>query len=176
MLLWATGIFVALWVCVFKSSPLSGHQEELRAIEALSALRYPEQNAKARPACTDKGYKVVEFFGGFPPASFNAVSVKANPKFSDVEMVRESAEGKARIHVRLVRDNGWKFDDVYLNQIKGKECNQWASYICEHPIAFTLQFHADDVATFSKNALDTTKDILQVIQQIKQLSESEQRD
>jgi len=162
-----------LAIGILSKGSLAGHEDELKAIEGLAAFRYPEQSDKAKPGCTDKGYKLVETLEGFLPASFNPVSVKTNPQFCEVEMARDSAEGKSRIHVRLVKDNGWKFDDVYLNEINGKPCNQWASYACEHPLASFLQFHSGEILEFCKAACTLADDVLDVVQKFKQLDAEE---
>ena len=52
-----------------------------------------------------------------------------------------------------------------------KPCDQWASYACEHPYLFALQFNSGEILTATKEGLDTTIKFLDVIQKIKQLSE-----
>lgn len=164
----AAFVVVAMAVSILRKSPLVGHEDKLRTIEALSALRYPEQAVQAKPLCTEKGFALIQAFEGFP-GGYNAVSFKTNPKFCDVEMFRDSAEGKSRIHIRLARDNGRKFEDVYFNEVNGKKCGQWASYIRDHPIASTLQYYADDFGEATKTTLDVSKSFLEVVNEFKKL-------
>jgi len=100
---------------VFRHITISpADREKLAVIERLSGFKYPAQAEQAKPFCTEKGFSLIRALEGFPKG-FNLIRFKTNPAFSDVEMSRDSAEEKSQIHVRLVQDNGWKFEDIYIN-------------------------------------------------------------
>ena len=65
---------------------------------------------------------------------------------------------------------------MYLNEIKGKPCNLWASFVREKPLASGALLHAEDALKASKEVVDTTKDVLEIIQLIKRLNEGDRRE
>ena len=82
---------------------------------------------------------------------YTPVALKTNAQFCDIEMTRDSAEGKDRIHVRLVYDKSWKFENVFFNERQGKPCNLWASTMRDHPLATFAHLHGEEI-------LDTMED------------------
>jgi hypothetical protein len=143
-------------------------RKEVTALNALCSLNLPEQLSQAQKLCTTQGFAIARELivkdGYFVPASFKVTGIKTNPRFCDLEMVRESAEGKSRIAVRLLDQSGWKFHDVFIYQANGKPINLWCSYAIENPTLSALEVNWDDIKR-------TAKDFLEFCQLLKQLSE-----
>ncbi len=56
-----------------------------------------------------------------------------------------------RFIVQMVRDGGWRFDDIYCATVNGKKVELWASYIKDHPIISNIQTNWSEIGgTFIK--------------------------
>jgi hypothetical protein len=76
--------------------------------------------------------------GKFPLATFRIAAAKENPNLTDIQMVRETADGTTIVYARMVDDNGWKFDDIYIAQAKGQPIKIWLSEAVENPLGTAL--------------------------------------
>lgn len=106
-------------------------------VKHLQDLRYPKQIAEAQPLCTGPGWSVLvhmtadkhEFF-----RNFKIGQVKPNPHLIDVQLVRDTADGKSIFWVRLLDVDGvWKLNNVKIEKFNGFDVNLWAQYIYRHP-------------------------------------------
>lgn len=120
---------------------LSG-KPEVQALEKLCALNLSSQASQAQALCTARGLvmaqNLVDQQGKFPLATFRITSAKENPNLTDIQMVRETADGTTVVFARMLYENGWKFDDIYIQQANDQVKKIWLSDAIEHPILTTL--------------------------------------
>jgi hypothetical protein len=64
-------------------------------------------------------------------------------------------------------ENGWKFEDIYIHENKGKPVGLWCSYIAQHPIAAGLQ------QVDWQGVLKNSEEVLKILQQLKQLADED---
>lgn len=86
-------------------------------------------------------------------------------------MVRDTADGTTVVFARMVDQNGWKFDDLYIKESNGQALNLWASAANEHPILTLMQLIDWNKAAANANEL------LDLCQKLKQTfgDDSQQR-
>ena len=148
------------------NSSFAHQKQQLAALDALCSLEYPAQTSNAQALCTTQGFTIFQSLvsesGLFAPSTFKVIGAKANPKLTDIEMVRDTAEGRSRIFVRMVDRGGWKFHDVYIAEHNGKKVNHFVSYMKEHPLLTFWESNGDDI-------LKTTEQTIDVIQKLKSL-------
>ena len=116
---------------------------EVQALRSLCALNLSSQVLQAQDLCTARGLGIARQFadsqGKFGLATFRIISLKANPSLTDIQMTRDTADGKTILYARMVDQNGWKFDDIYIVEAKGQALNVWVSDVIDHPFATALQ-------------------------------------
>ena len=139
---------------------------EVQALKGLCSLNISSQVVQAQDLCTARGLGIARQFadnqGKFGLATFRITALKENPNLTDIQMVRDTADGKTIIYARMVDQNGWKFDDIYIVEAKGQSLNVWVSDVNEHPIATALQ-----QMDWNK-AFATANNILDLCQKFKQ--------
>lgn len=115
---------------------------EVQALNSLCSLNLSSQASRAQALCTARGLvmatNLADEQGKFPLATFRITSAKENPNLTDIQMVRETADGTTIIFARMVDDHGWKFDDIYIAQAKGKPVKIWLSKAVEDPLGTAL--------------------------------------
>jgi hypothetical protein len=153
-------------------------ERQIASINALSSLAYPSQTNRAGQFCTKKGFQLlpslVQESGELCFSHFTRVGFKTNPGMCDVEMVQESADGKSRIYVRLIKQDIWRFDDVKLVELEGNEINLWLSRVVENPDLLKAKLIAGQVGSAWKAAMGFSEELkhtVENIQSVKQLFE-----
>lgn len=145
---------------------------EVKALRNLCAVNLSSQPSQAQALCTPRGLALAQQLsegGKFRLATFSITSLKANPSLTDVQMVRDTADGKTVVFARMVDQSGWKFDDVYMVEAKGQPLNFWMSDANEHPF-----ITAAGLVDWNK-AMANASDILDLYQKFKQTFGDESR-
>lgn len=173
----AACLVLALLITVNRHSVFRFRHPGVRRLHELQLLNLPGQLPQARSLCTDHGFAILSGFsanGIDLLGSFQIVSRISNPDFTDVEMVRNSAEGKAVIWARMVNQGGWKLDDIYFKQAKERQIHLWASEAMSHPVRAWAVVHADEISTdvnAVNTGLDTLSRVLNVAAQLRALDQ-----
>ena len=155
-----------------QASDVPGRAHGVANLRALASLRFPADLQQARALCTDNGYSIVascvtnanlgDFLG-----TYKITGMKYNPNLTDVRMVRDTADGKTIVWARMVNRDGWKFEDLYVERVNGKEWRWWMSKAIEHPVPAVLDYYSDDIG----KGLDTATRVLEFFNQLKALDQ-----
>ncbi len=130
-------------------------------VKQLQELRYPKQVADAQRLCTEAGWPMLvrmtseshEFL-----RTFSIGEIKANPHLTDVQLVRDTVEGKSIIWVRLIENDGvWQLHNVRIVKFNGVEVDLWVRYIYRHPEVLQHRFAANSPADGANNQTGVQK-------------------
>jgi len=146
-------------------------------VKHLQDLRYPKEIAAAQPLCTGPGWYILvrmtadkhDFF-----RNFKIGQVKANKDLVDIQLVRDTADGKSVFWVRLLDVDGvWKLNNVKVEKFNDYNVNLWVQYIYRHPEVIQQKFAANPEADIQRfNAVTTgIGNVLDIILKLRALSE-----
>lgn len=159
------------------SAQPDGKEIARETVKHLQDLRYPKQIADVQSLCTDKGWSMLvrmtadkhEFF-----RNFKIGEVKTNPDLIDVQLVRDTADGKSIFWVRLLDVDGvWKLNNVKVERFNGYNVNLWAQYIYRHPEVLQQRIAANPDAGIQRFNEVTAgiSNVLDIILKLRALSE-----
>ena len=148
----------------------------LRVVRNLATLKYPTQLAQAERFCTPHGFEVlkqlpVDDAGAIYFSHFKILGTKVNPDTKDLLMGMDTAEGDFRIAVRLVNRDGWKFHNVYFQELAGKNVNLWADDALARPLLSLFQSNSGEMDPGMRQFLSATKGFVDVIQALKNMAD-----
>jgi hypothetical protein len=150
----------------------------VRQLRELRSLKFPAQLPQARNLCTEQGFTILNSLsaGGFDSlGTFQIARIEPNADFADIQMVRDTAEGRAVVWARMVDRNGWKLDDIYFARANDRPIKIWASWAMTHQVAALAIIHSDeisaDVNAFN-TGLDTLSKLLNVVNQFRAFSQN----
>ena len=158
MVILGLGVLVLLVTAMFSGGDgrvaLGRNDPRRRVVESLTAMEFPSQLTNARPLCTGQGIDVLECFStnsGEFMSTFTLGRAKVNPHLCDVEMSRDTVEGRTVIFLRLVEEKGmWKFQDSYLVQANGRPIKLWMSMVMAHPFISFAYVYSDEIVKAAK--------------------------
>jgi hypothetical protein len=78
-------------------------------------------------------------------------------------MVQDSAEGVSRMYVRLLDQNGWKFDDVMILQANGRDIGLWGSQIAANPDLLAIRLAEANIGQAWNSAVKVTDDLGRIV-------------
>ena len=149
-------------------------QDKIQIIEKLSGLKYPDQLGVAKTLCTVQGDSflpptVSDKDGFLDSTCLFTRRVKTSGTTCDIEMRRDLADGNSRIWIRLINQNGWKFDDVLVVEWKGKKVGEnglLMSALKENPeLLSKVEINFENL----KKGYDGLKDIIGTAERLKKL-------
>lgn len=142
------GVFVFTTGCPAALTPRE-------TVQQLQNLRYPKQIAEAQPLCTDPGWSMLTRMTANSHdflRTFSIGEIKANPHLTDVQLVRDTVEGKSVMWVRLVEKDGvWQLNNMFVRKFNGVEVNLWVRYIYRNPDVLKHRFEANASADAANN-------------------------
>ena len=176
----AVCLVLALFIIVEKPRAFGFHRRDhgLGHFRELRLLKLPAQLPQAQSLCTPQGFAILSQLssnGANILALFTPSTIEINKGFTDTRMILKTAEGNSVLWVRMVNENGWKLNDVYIGKVNGRDINWWSSKAMEHPVAFMAVCRADDIKAgvdAANTFLDTTSKFLSVINQLRALDQS----
>jgi len=74
-----------------------------------------------------------------------------------------------------MNENGWKFHDVYIAKMKGKEVNLLVSYVVEHPFLSYAEANSDKIVQGAKETADFLNDVQRIGSSLDKLFDSGHR-
>lgn len=179
LLAYATTVLAREPAPAISENPSASSGREI--VKRLQSLDYPKQIAQAQSLCTGPGWSILvrltaDSRGFFH--NFNLRQVKSNPDLMDVQLVRDTADGRSVIWVRLLDVNGvWKLNNVKFEKLNGFKINLWAQYIYRHPQALQQRLAEykrapSGIAWQNVNEkLNTVKTLLDIVVDLKNLSD-----
>ena len=127
---------------------LQRNREQVQFVSALEVM--PKGDLRANAAmCTQNGFELwrqLEFHFPGRQCGYEVEGVNNTGDLSEVALVRRSVDGVSRLHIQLKREStGWKFNDIYLGQINGRNLNLWYSFVVAHPILSQAQYYKPEL-------------------------------
>ena len=94
-------------------------------------------------------------------ATLNQHNFEGHAKFGgnicDVPIIRDLANGRDKIYVRLVNQNGWKFQDILIVSVNGHKVNFFLSWYTEHQVWGNAILYSGDAAQAAKQIADAAR-------------------
>jgi hypothetical protein len=181
ILIVVVGVFIVLAASLLVGTATHGglgRRDPRRVtLQALTKFKFPSQLSQAEPLCTAEGFITLQGMatGGNFLKTFTMGQIKSNPGLCDIQLVRDTVEGRTIIWVRMVDDNGWKFQDIYLEQTNGRPIKYWASYALQNPFTTFMGINSGEIADGLHNTAERIKEFVDVINALKSLDDRDRK-
>lgn len=152
-----TCVVIALGLIVYSLSrsslpeELDKPLEPMEVVEKIDSIEFASNLPLIREYCTFKGYNLLEWSSENEAENDpTVVPSYGKPMISgqncDIPFSMQTEEGRMVGHIRLLQQDGWKFDDFFIKSLDGKKIELYVSYMKDHPVKTFFKVNWKDMA------------------------------